>query len=259
MTIDARIGAGPAAGARDGRVCNGPAAVTRSLLGYGPLAGACYLVSGLVQALTREGFDLERHDLSLLANGPLGWMQILTLVVAGLMTVASAAGLVRALPGGPAATWAASLLAGYGLALVAAGVFIADPMNGFPVGTPEGPPRQVSAHGVLHLAAGGIGFGCLVAGAFVVAHLFGRAGRRGWAWTSRGAALVVLAGFLAVATGSASSQAVLALWIGVICGWAWLAAVCIHFYRRAPHPAQPPAPAGATALAARQGREGEHR
>lgn len=81
------------------QVFNRPAAVTRSLLGYGPLAGACYLASGLAQALTRDGFDLRRHDLSLLANGPLGWIHILTLMLTGLMTVASAIGVFRALPG----------------------------------------------------------------------------------------------------------------------------------------------------------------
>jgi hypothetical protein len=51
------------------------AAVTRSLLGYGVLAGACYPVVGLAQARTLDGFDLTRHDLSLLANGPYGWIQ----------------------------------------------------------------------------------------------------------------------------------------------------------------------------------------
>ena len=48
---------------------------TRALLCCGVLAGPIYIVVGLVQALTREGFDLTRHDLSLLANGRLGWIQ----------------------------------------------------------------------------------------------------------------------------------------------------------------------------------------
>jgi hypothetical protein len=46
------------------------AAVTRSLLGYGVLAGVFYLMVGLVQARTRDGYDPTRHDQSLLANGP---------------------------------------------------------------------------------------------------------------------------------------------------------------------------------------------
>lgn len=45
------------------------AAVTRSLLGWGVVAGPFYLVVGLVLALTRPGFDLSRHQLSLLMLG----------------------------------------------------------------------------------------------------------------------------------------------------------------------------------------------
>ena len=44
------------------------AAVTRSLLGYGVLAGPFYLAVGLMQAFVRDGFDFARHPLSLLAN-----------------------------------------------------------------------------------------------------------------------------------------------------------------------------------------------
>ena len=153
--------------------CERAGAVTRSLLGYGPLAGAVYLGSGVTQALTRDGFDLTRHDLSLLANGPLGWIQITTLVVTGLMTVAAATCVPR--PAERArVTVGAGLLAGYGLALVAAGAFVADPMDGFPVGTPAGPPSEMSLAGLLHMAAGGIGFVCLVAAMLVLAGPLGR-------------------------------------------------------------------------------------
>ncbi|MGY1707262.1 DUF998 domain-containing protein [Geodermatophilus sp. SYSU D00697] len=213
--------------------------MTRSLLGYGPLAGAVYLTSGLVQALTRDGFDLTRHSLSLLANGPLGWIHVATLIVTGLMTVAAAAGVRRALSGGRLGSGVAGLLTGYGLSLVAAGAFVADPMDGFPVGTPAGAPVEVSLSGVLHLAAGGIGSGCLVAAAAVMARRFATEGRRGWARASVVTAAVVLAGFLGVASGSTSSWAVLGLWVGVVVGWGWIAAVSVHLYRRTPHPTRP--------------------
>jgi hypothetical protein len=213
-----------------------PAAVTRSLLGYGPLAGAVYLTSGLAQALTRDGFDLTRHDLSLLANGPLGWIQVTTLVVAGLMTVAAATGVFRALRGGRGAAWGGGLLAGYGLALIVAGAFVADPMDGFPVGTPAGPPAELSTSGLVHMAAGGIGFACLVAATLVVGRRFAATSRHGWAWWSRVTGLVVLAGFLGVASGSTSSLAVLGLWTGVVAGWVWLAGISVHLYRRTAHP-----------------------
>ncbi|HZA19988.1 MAG TPA: DUF998 domain-containing protein, partial [Actinomycetota bacterium] len=37
----------------------------------GILAGPIYIATSLIQALTREGFDLTRHPWSLLANGDL--------------------------------------------------------------------------------------------------------------------------------------------------------------------------------------------
>ena len=42
------------------------AAVTRSMLGWGVLAGPIYVATGLALALTRDGFDLTEHALSLL-------------------------------------------------------------------------------------------------------------------------------------------------------------------------------------------------
>lgn len=144
--------------------CDPGTATTRTLLGYGLLAGPLYVGVSLAQALGRDGFDLGRHGWSLLSNGSLGWIQILNFVLSGLCTVAFAAGLRRALRGGPGATWAPRLLGAYGVSLVGAGVFRADPAAGFPLGTPAGVP-VVSWHGVLHfaVAVAGIGFGCLVA------------------------------------------------------------------------------------------------
>jgi hypothetical protein len=48
------------------------AAVPRSLLGCGVLAGPFYLVVGLAQAFLRDGFVFARHPLSVLTNGPGG-------------------------------------------------------------------------------------------------------------------------------------------------------------------------------------------
>jgi len=45
---------------------------TRALLICGLIAGPFYIVVGLIQAFTRPGFDITRHDPSLLANGDLG-------------------------------------------------------------------------------------------------------------------------------------------------------------------------------------------
>src|SRR6476620_8802122 len=64
--------------------------VTKSLLGYGVIAGPIYVMVALAQAVTREGFDLARHQWSLLSNGSNGWIQIANFVVTGLMVIAFA-------------------------------------------------------------------------------------------------------------------------------------------------------------------------
>ena len=213
------------------------AAITRSLLGYGVLAGPVYVVTGLVQALTRDGFDITRHDLSLLANGPLGWIQIANLVVSGLMTVAAAAGMGRALRvlgGGPGTVWGPRLVLGYGVGLVGAGAFVADPMNGFPRGTPDGPPAVVTAGGIGHLVFGGLGFVCLIAGCLTIARYYARAGRGGMAWFSRVTGVVFLVAFAGIASGSASPVVVLGFWAAVVLAWVWLAITSVDLYRRTP-------------------------
>ena len=139
-------------------LCDRTTAVTRSLLGYGVIAGPLYVGVSLAQALTREGFDLTRHAWSLLANGSLGWIQIANFILFGAMTIAFAVGLRRALP---RQRWAPRLVGVYGGSLIAAGVFRADPALGFPVGTPDD-AREVSWHGLAHFALGGVGFLCLI-------------------------------------------------------------------------------------------------
>src|SRR4051812_12417472 len=66
--------------------------VTRSLLGYGVIAGPFYVAVSLAQAVVRDGFDLSRHEWSLLANGSWGWIQVANLVLTGLMVVAASVG-----------------------------------------------------------------------------------------------------------------------------------------------------------------------
>src|SRR5882757_10385585 len=49
-----------------------PVRITKSLLGYGVIAGPIYVVVAAAQALTREGYDPTRHAVSQFSNGALG-------------------------------------------------------------------------------------------------------------------------------------------------------------------------------------------
>lgn len=210
--------------------CDRTTAVTRSLIGYGVIAGPFYVLVSLAEALTREGFDLTRHPWSLLSNGDLGWIHIANLVLTGVMTVAFAVGMRRALRPGPASAWAPRLAGVYGAALVGSGVFPADPALGFPAGTPEG-PAAVSWHGLLHFVLGGIGFTCLITVCLIVARRFTADGRRGWAAFSRITGVLLLTGFAGVASGATGVLINTAFTFAVILGWSWTSALAVRLYR----------------------------
>src|SRR5262245_37823644 len=72
-----------------------PAPIKRPLLGYGILVGPFYLALGIGQGLVRDGFSFARHPLSVLANGPGGWLQTANLAVSGLMVLAAVVGIAR--------------------------------------------------------------------------------------------------------------------------------------------------------------------
>ncbi|MEK8107959.1 DUF998 domain-containing protein [Micromonospora sp. M12] len=77
---------------------------TRALLAGGVLAGPLF-GWWRRQVLTRDGFDLSRQPLSLLALGDLGWIQTANFVLTGLLGLAGAVGLRRVLRGEPGGTW----------------------------------------------------------------------------------------------------------------------------------------------------------
>jgi uncharacterized membrane protein YozB (DUF420 family) len=148
------------------------------------------------------------------------------------MTIAGAIGMRRALGRDVVSgRWAPRLLAGYGMALIAAGVFTADPADGFPAGTAAGPDRHPSLHGTLHMVCGSIGFACVIAACFVVARGLGSRGLDREAVASRliGAAFAVA--FLGIASGSTSVAINLAFTVAVIVVSAWLTMLAVHLYR----------------------------
>jgi hypothetical membrane protein len=212
--------------------CEPAVRITRSLLGYGVVAGPFYVAGSVAQGLVRDGFDFRRHEWSLLADGPHGWIQTTNLILTGLMTIAFAVGLRRALGPGRAAAWSSGLISVYGAGMVAAGLFRADPRDGFPAGTPDG-PRVVSWHGTLHFVSAGIGFLCLIAACFVVAGRYRADGRPRWAAFSGITGVLFLAGFAGIASGAGNAVVNLAFTALILLVWAWMSAVALDRYRTA--------------------------
>jgi len=182
-------------------------------------AGPLYVLVGLAQALTREGFDMRRHALSLLSNGRLGWIQISNFLLSGLLVIAGAVGLRKQFRLSTIGTWGSLLLGVYGLGLIGAGIFVADPGGGFP---PEAiAPAQMSRSGLLHFACGGLGFYALIAAALVFARLFWKLRERAWSIYSIITAVGFLISFALIASGSKSSAVILGFYFAVLWIWVW--------------------------------------
>ena len=170
-----------------------PVRSTRTLLIAGALAGPLFAVLATGQVLLRDGFDLRRHPLSLLATGGPGFVQVANFVLAGIGVLCLAVAVRRTIPDGVGRRWLAPLIAIFGLGLVASGVFVMDAENGFPIGTPEGPAPVMSWHGIAHIVAATVAFTGLAAACIVLAVRMGRR-RAGWAAVLNAcAALVFLA------------------------------------------------------------------
>ncbi|MEN3616149.1 DUF998 domain-containing protein [Plantactinospora sp. ZYX-F-223] len=212
--------------AEPGRVPGTVVGSTRALLACGVVAGPLYIVLVVLQMLTRDGFDIGRHPASLLSNGAQGWIQIVNFAVTGLLFVAYAIGLRRLREPGAGRAWVPRLVGVFGAGMVGAALFSADPVDGFPPGTPTGPPTSVSWHGMLHFLVAGVAFLALIAACFGFARRFASAGRRGWAVFSATTGGLFLAGWMSifVLAGSRPANVAFAVAIGLVLTWTSLLA-----------------------------------
>jgi hypothetical protein len=210
-----------------------PATHTARLLACGIIAGPLFLAVWLIQALTREGFDLRRHPLSLLSLGDLGWIQIANFVVTGALYVACARGMWRALRPGRGGTWGPVLVGGLGVGLIVAGIFVSDAGAGFPPGAPDGAPQRISWHGVLHEVGFGVASLSWTAACFVFARRFAALKQWGWVRACIATALAALALAAWPHMDSLSVRLVLASAIQ----FGFLAALAAHLRRALPHAA----------------------
>jgi hypothetical membrane protein len=204
-------------------------ATTRRLLACGVTAGPLYVVLGVVQALTREGFDMQRHPLSLLSNGDLGWIQIANFIVSGVLVLAGALGVRRVLHGGRGGTWGPILLRAWGVGLIGSGIFVADPGAGFPPGIVE--EGAMSRSGMLHFVFGALAFYALIAACLVFARRFLELRERGWALYSLVSGIGFLIVFGGIASGATSGALMLAFYAAVAWIWGWHTAVLARLRR----------------------------
>jgi hypothetical protein len=203
---------------------------TRALLACGAAAGPMYVMITLIEAMTRDGFDLRRHRFSWLTAGDLGWIHQANMVVAGTLAIVFARGVREVLRTGRGAVWAPRLLILFGAMYIAGGLLKADAVPGFPPGTT---PEMVHAtwHGAAQNASRAASTLCLIAANIVIAMRFAAEGRRGWAWFYGTGFPVVLAGLTSMAFALMRDRSAFALAI-LATPWILVTALAIHLSQR---------------------------
>lgn len=199
---------------------------TKALLICGALAGPLFTLAWIVEGAARANYNPLRHPISSLSIGEAGWTQSTTFLVTGLLMLACAFGLRRMPWIRAGSTWGPILIAAIGIGLFGAGMFVTDPMNGYPPGTPD-LLLQYSLPGRLHRLFSALVFLGLPGACFVFARLFARRGERRWSLYSKVTGIAFLVMFIVTSAGFAQVQGLvnyagLFQRITLTIGWVWL-------------------------------------
>ena len=210
----------------------------RKLLLCGAIAGPLFVALFLLEGATRSGYNPLRHPVSSLALGEFGWIQVANFLLAGSLSIAFAIGLRLTLSSQRGSTSGPFLIAVWGIGLLGAGIFLTDPVSGYPAGSPDLVLTSTS-HGILHDQFSLLGFAALAAACFVYCVRFTRQGQQGWAFYSAITGILFPIGiFLASAAFSQNPNLVafggLIQRLTITIGWAWLSLLSIHYLHTLP-------------------------
>jgi len=201
---------------------------TRALLACGAVAGPIYVTVTMLEALTRDGFDLRQHRFSWLTAGDLGWIHQSNMVLVGVLTVLLAVGVRQMRLTGRGAVWGPRLLGLFGVAYIIGGLLRADPVAGFPPGTT---PEMVHTtwQGAVQNASRSVSSLLLIAASLAFAGWFAAQGHRGWAWFYGAAIPTVFMALTVVGLAIGGNPVALAF---LMTPWIWVTALAVHLYRR---------------------------
>ena len=218
---------------------------TNALLTCGAIAGPLFVIAFVVEGATRANYNALRHPVSSLALGDTGWIQVANFIVAGLLTLAFAFGLRRVLQQLGGSRWKPGLIAVWAVGLIGAGIFLSDPVSGYPPGTPDQIQIQNrTIGGALHDLLSVAGFTALAAACFLFGRWFAQRKQHGWAVFSVSAGIVFLGGIILASLGFSQAEGLVDLAglfqrTAVIVGWSWLTLLAVHIRRIASEMREP--------------------
>lgn len=212
------------------------AARANPLLACGVIAGPLFILTFVIAGLTRADYNPLRHPVSSLALGDVGWIQVVNFLAAGTLGMAFALGLRRALRPFGGSTWGPLLIGVWATGLFGAGIFVTDPVSGYPLGTPDKLTHYASTHAALHDGVSFVAFMALAVACFVFARRFAGWGRPTWAIYSAATGIVFTVAFALSNLGFDQTEGLVNLGglfqrIALTVGWSWLSLLALHLLR----------------------------
>jgi hypothetical protein len=205
------------------------------------MAGPLFVSAFTAIGARRSGYDWRRHAVSSLGAGRLGWLQRSNFILTGSMYLVAAPDLARCPPRIVGSRLVPVLVGAVGVGLIGSGVFVTDPVGGFPPpssdegeGGNTAPARAVpSRTGAVHNRfALPIFVGIPVAG---VLYGVSSARRREYRWASYsvGSSVAMVASFVlfGAAFGGAPrfvEKGGLFQRISIVSGFGWLSALSLR-------------------------------
>jgi hypothetical protein len=203
----------------------------RLLLACGAIGPLLNIVVILILGATRPGYNAWQIPDSSLELGAGGWIQIINYTVTGALLLGFAIGLRHVLRTGRGSAWVPILLGIFGLGFIGIGIFVTDPVLGYPPGASSTP----TVHGTLHDLFGQLQFISLIAACLVLARRDAADPvKHGWAWYAVATGLLVAASdvvFVLTFKLLDGGPAGLISRIGIIVGGIWIALLAIRLMR----------------------------
>lgn len=195
---------------------------------------AQFIATFLIEGATRPGYNSVQDAVSTLSLSDAGIVDIVSLVVIGVLLIAMSFAIGWAWAPDMRFSWESVVIALVGVGFMCAGIFVTDPAQGYPPGTPNGPAASTTLHGTLHFALGvPLVFGGLTAAGLIFARHFWVDGMKAWAVYSVVSAIGVIGGLVGfVVLVNIGGPGGLLERMSFVVGLLWVALLAIESSRR---------------------------
>lgn len=207
---------------------------TNTLILCGAIACPLFIIVVLIEGVMRSNYNSFLYSLSSLSIGDTGWTQISNFIFTGILLVIFSFGLKQVCNSDKVKFRGPLLIRLVGIGLIGAGIFVTDPIFGYPSDKPI-VLRQFTFHGHLHDGFSMFVFICLPWACFVFRKYFISKDKKGWANYSAFTGYAMIIAFIIASMGFKQlsgfvNYAGLFQRLCVTIGWTWMTLLSIHLF-----------------------------